>query len=230
MNKKAILYAVLLTYISFFLSGVIIIEEENKTLAEVLFLYPNVLRHLSTGDMLSAQYKDWFFILLPLTTGISCIPFFCSELNTEYYKLLLIRDGKKKFIRDILSAQFVCSVLSFLFATLLFKITILIIGKIMPYDASFGMDNGIQVFQFLSGDFVSLLYCLFISGLSILFASLFADVYITLTFVFLINYLVYEHINYLIYEHLQSVFIIIFAAVFSYILTAYIIKRRWLEC
>lgn len=221
-NKIAVFLTIILTYCSFFLSDVITIGGKNISLAEVLLFHQKALKFIPQTELFQVQYGDWFHILLPLSVGISCIPFFCDEINSNYYMLLMHRCGKRAFIESIIKTQLYISILIFIVTSLMYKISISVYG--ISYRGNAGIYEWLNsgVLDIVLNEVSSLLYFIMVSGFVLLMAVIFTDVYISITCVFLLNYLALD------YEMNPVVSCVL--AIIVYAVAADIIKRRWAKC
>ncbi|WP_455719534.1 hypothetical protein [Agathobacter sp.] len=213
IEKHTILSAVILLWISSLFSNVRIINGNDTSFVEILLFYPRLLNQFSYDMIATMEYEDWYFFVMPVCISLPMIPILCKELRSGYYKFIKLRMGDKYFVVQILVTHFIIAGIVFILSTLAFRFFLSIL---------FGWNLKKIIFFQLQKTMYNLLYLFMISGTSIILAVTTADVYISLTGSFVINYI--------IYSKSLSVGQIFIITIILYLLTAYIVKKRWIKC
>lgn len=213
VEKKTILIAGIILCASSYFCSVRVINGNDVSFATVLLLYKESLKQLTYENLVGREFEDWYCFLMPICISISTIPSICDELKSGYYKFMKLRSGDRLFIIQMLITHLISSVFVFALSALLFRMSV--------YAILF--ENGSNILYFQIKDFFyNLIYAIMFSGVSIAIAVLTTDVYLSLTIPFVINYFIR-------YNDL-SMMVMAILTILLYMMTAEILKKRWLKC
>lgn len=207
---------------SFFASGNYVVDLKETSLGEIILLHRGYLNMINLETACRSQYGEWFHLLLPICMAVPVIPWLSQELNSQYYKMLVPRLGQRRYISIVILSLIYCSFCIVLVASFMFRACLIIV--LNTFGANICFTDIYRCFfeVFLVEDLKGIIYSLMILGACLLGVVLTADVYISITIVFLINYICFDM------EH--SFIMCVILSVFLYFFSVKVLKRRWLNC
>ena len=220
-NKKCIC-SVLLLYISFFVSGGYVVDKQTVSLLNIIVLHSSMLECFSFSQYLNGLYGDWFYILMPIILGMCCIPMICDELNSGYYKFLVSRMKNSIFQWKMLGTYLASAIVTYFCALLLYVITVCCIIREYNPLSNYGWLVDFDVQKYYMCELVTLAYYLMVSGVVFLLTVITANMYVSISVTFLLNYLVYQ-LDW-------NIFSAVFISLCCYIGSWHIVRKRWLSC
>lgn len=101
--------------------------ENSYTVLEVLFLLPSDIRETELSALrviLSGLDNPYAQLFLPIATGISFIPQFCTEQKTEFLRFQVVRCSKHQYLFHKIFSSAICGGFTVLFGYIMYSLLI----------------------------------------------------------------------------------------------------------
>lgn len=210
----------------YFLGDAMVVDEQSVTVIEsVLFHTDQISRHAWSDVFADGLWCSWFYLLLPVLTGLPSVLYLCDEHDTAFHRYIIARIGPKRYFHQSVFTVVLVSVILVCSSIFIFGV---ISRLIFPWEADYGdtviIGETLSRFQILGGlgrdVLYLLLYTVFLALLLYFVSCISNSPYVVLTIVFLINNVIYE-------KMLHHVVLILTCSVALYGLTWLLFGKRW---
>ncbi len=220
-------FCVLTILFTFFTGGIVILSGKNTSVLEIIIKQNKLINNFGWFDVASRQFSDWYHFILPIMICAPTTILFIDGLQNKTYRYYLIREKITIFFSKNLIASFLSTIMLLVIGTVLFWLMVIVIfprernlGNVMIY----GNLNADQLYNYFRLFLKEIIYALFLSSISYCLSIVLMNRYSTVTFTFLLNYMINNNI-----DRIDNLYFIFAIFVVLYV-SLRVLKRRCLNC